>query len=170
MSFTVSLQTCGNKNSTSKRDLTSPRKRKVKQNLQKEWKQTKQTQKSVLCKEQKQVLLKWIKNQLQKTQILIHINKQTGTCCDRAGLHSQIWNLRTTQQFRGHTHLTVSTWCWCVTTKHSPSNHDESMGNWMIQTRVFKVKLCVGGRAEGWVSPPKPSLRRAQVSRTRLES
>lgn len=48
--------------------------------------------------------------------------------------------------------------CWCVATKHSPSNHDESIRNWMIQMRIFKEKMCGVGSVEGWVSPPKPFL------------
>lgn len=50
--------------------------------------------------------------------------------------------------------------CWCVATKHSPSNHDESIRNWMTQMRIFKAKTCGVGSVEGWVSPPKPFLCR----------
>lgn len=105
-----------------------------------------------------------MKNQIQKAQRAICTNKQKHTATGSSAQH----NVSITQQLRGHTHFENGE-CWCVTAKHIPSNHDESIRNWMIQT-IFKTKkkMGEGEGVEGWDSPPSLCLQ-SYVYRTRLK-
>lgn len=84
-----------------------------------------------------------MKNQIQKAQRAICTNKQKHTATGSSAQH----NVSITQQLRGHTHF-ENVECWCVTAKHIPSNHDESIRNWMIQTTFKTKKKWV--RVRGW--------------------